>query len=40
LEGKNVILQVPTGAGKTWASIMPFCMHEKQGLIHFLKNDL
>lgn len=24
LEGKNVILSVPTGAGKTWASTMPF----------------
>lgn len=24
LDSKNVILSVPTGAGKTWASIMPF----------------
>jgi CRISPR-associated endonuclease/helicase Cas3 len=24
LDGKNVILSVPTGAGKTWASVMPF----------------
>ncbi|MEM6318637.1 MAG: CRISPR-associated helicase Cas3', partial [Bacteroidota bacterium] len=24
IEGKNVILSVPTGAGKTWASISPF----------------
>lgn len=24
LAGKNVILSVPTGAGKTWASVMPF----------------
>jgi CRISPR-associated endonuclease/helicase Cas3 len=26
LSGKNIILQVPTGAGKTWASIIPFLM--------------
>ncbi|MFN4084199.1 MAG: CRISPR-associated helicase Cas3' [Bacteroidia bacterium] len=24
LKGKNVIMVVPTGAGKTWASVMPF----------------
>jgi CRISPR-associated endonuclease/helicase Cas3 len=24
LAGKNVILSVPTGAGKTWASVIPF----------------
>lgn len=24
LDGKNVILSVPTGAGKTWASVIPF----------------
>lgn len=29
LSGKNVILSVPTGAGKTWASIAPFICKEK-----------
>jgi CRISPR-associated endonuclease/helicase Cas3 len=29
LEGKNLILSVPTGAGKTWASITPF-LYAKQ----------
>jgi CRISPR-associated endonuclease/helicase Cas3 len=34
-EGKNIILQVPTGAGKTWASIMPFLYAKKLGLDSF-----
>ncbi|MCO5249450.1 MAG: CRISPR-associated helicase Cas3' [Chitinophagales bacterium] len=29
LSGKNVILSVPTGAGKTWASIAPFLYAQK-----------
>ena len=29
LSGKNVILSVPTGAGKTWASVIPF-LYAKQ----------
>ncbi len=34
-EGKNVILSVPTGAGKTWASIMPFLFAKKNNDFSF-----
>ena len=34
-QGKNVILCVPTGAGKTWASVMPFLYAWKQQLEDF-----
>lgn len=37
LAGKNVILSVPTGAGKTWASIMPFLVALENENIHFPK---
>ena len=30
-EGKNIILTVPTGAGKTWASIIPFLYARNHG---------
>ncbi|HCT93639.1 MAG: hypothetical protein A2X19_08420 [Bacteroidetes bacterium GWE2_39_28] len=33
--GKNVILSVPTGAGKTWASIMPFIYSQQTGKSDF-----
>ena len=35
LAGKNVILAVPTGAGKTWASIVPFLYARQNGNINF-----
>jgi CRISPR-associated endonuclease/helicase Cas3 len=37
LNGKNVILSVPTGAGKTWASIMPFLFAKNRTDIDFPK---
>jgi len=37
LNGKNVILSVPTGAGKTWASIMPFLFAKNRTDINFPK---
>jgi CRISPR-associated endonuclease/helicase Cas3 len=35
LEGKNAILVVPTGAGKTWASVMPFLYARENKRIDF-----
>ncbi len=31
LSGRNIILSVPTGAGKTWASVMPFLYAQHNG---------
>ena len=35
LSGKNVILSVPTGAGKTWASVIPFLYAKQNRLTNF-----
>lgn len=35
LSGKNVILTVPTGAGKTWASVLPFLYAQQTGRCDF-----
>ncbi|CAN5607307.1 CRISPR-associated helicase/endonuclease Cas3 [soil metagenome] len=37
LNGRNVILSVPTGAGKTWASVIPFLYAQANPDIHFPK---
>ena len=35
LSGKNIILSVPTGAGKTWASVMPFLFAKQNNIADF-----
>lgn len=37
IKGHNIILSVPTGAGKTWASIMPFLYAKNRMDINFPK---
>ncbi|HRO86215.1 MAG TPA: CRISPR-associated helicase Cas3' [Niabella sp.] len=37
LLGKNIILSVPTGAGKTWASVIPFLYAMANPDVHFPK---
>lgn len=40
LDGKNVILSVPTGAGKTWASVMPFLFAVQNDIISFPQKSI
>jgi CRISPR-associated endonuclease/helicase Cas3 len=35
MRGKNIIISVPTGSGKTWASVLPFLYARYIGNIHF-----
>lgn len=40
MSGKNVILSVPTGAGKTWASVMPFLFAIQNNIISFPQKSI
>jgi len=40
LNGKNVILSVPTAAGKTWASVIPFLMAKQNNILEKTKRAI